>query len=171
MASTKTIEKNISTAQEEIITSAPRPRRRGLAVKFSGLLFIAVIVLGVLYLQQRTQIRRLTDPVAQTEYAEQQVKKVIEDLKQYVVIPDEEQLQLLGVINDAESLKKDQAFYANVERGDYVFLFTKTSRALIWRPSTKKIVNFGIADTTQAQQQGNIQKSTPTAAASSTQDN
>jgi hypothetical protein len=163
MASTKNIEKNTTASQEEIIIPITRPRRRGSAGKFSFLLFIAVIVLAILYIQEKREVRRLTDPVAQTEYAQKQVAKAIEDLKKYIVIPEDEELKLLGVINDADTLKKDQAFYANVERGDYVFLFTKTSRALIWRPGAQKIINFGIADTAQAQQ-GSGQVATPAAA-------
>ncbi len=139
-----------NTTSEEIVVKAPRKRKGG---KFSFLLFIAVVVLGVLYYQQHQELSRLKDPALQTEYAEKQVKKVIDDMKKYVVIPDDEELKLLGIISNAEALKKDQAFYTNVENGDYVFLLSKTARALIWRPEDKKVVNFGAANLQPAQQQ------------------
>lgn len=127
------------------------------------ILILAVAILGYLYMRQHKEIARLTDPVAQSEYAQKQVDKVITEMKQYVVIPADDELRLLGMVNDAESLKKDQVFYANVEKGDYVFLLTKSARALIWRPEDHKIVNFGIADTQQAQVP---QKTQPTASSS-----
>lgn len=156
--SIKDIEKTITEAPEEGSTRSNRPRRRGMGGKFSVLLLIVVIVLAVLYVQQRREVARLTDPVVQTEYAQKQLEKVIAELKRTVVIDEGEELKLLGVINDPATLKKDQPFYANVEQGDYVFLLSKTSRALIWRPGANKIVNFGVADTTQAQQ--NVQQPT-----------
>lgn len=156
--SIKDIEKTITEAPEEGSTRSNRPRRRSMGGKFSALLLIIVIVLAVLYVQQKREVARLTDPVAQTEYAQKQLEKVIAELKRTVVIDEGEELKLLGIINDPAALKKDQPFYANVEQGDYVFLLSKTSRALIWRPGANKIVNFGVADTTQAQQ--NVQQPT-----------
>lgn len=152
MPSIKDIQTNVN---EEVAVKASRKRKGG---KFSLLLLIAVIVLGVLYYNQHQELVRLKDPVLQTEYAQKQVQKVIDDMKKYVVIPAEEELKLLGIINNAEILKKDQAFYTNVENGDYVFLFSKTARALIWRPSDNKVVNFGVAD---MQQQSATQTSSP----------
>jgi hypothetical protein len=172
MISIKNIEKNSTPLSEEetVTRTVPQPtrRRRGFAGKLSGLLFIAVVILACLYIQQKREVTRLTDPVAQTEYAQKQVDKVIADLKNYMVIPDDEDLKLLGVINDAESLKKDQAFYANVEKGDYVFLFAKSSRALIWRPTDKKIVNFGVANTVPSQDSAAVQPKPTTPPATTT---
>lgn len=150
MISIKNIDKNIVEAPEEV-SSKSRPRKR-VGNKISFILFILVVALTVMYVRQRKEVARLTDPVIQTEYAQKQVEKVITELKKTVVVPDDEQLQLLGVIKDADALKKDQPFYANVQNGDYVFLFAKSSRALIWRPTENKVVNFGVADTSKAQQ-------------------
>lgn len=147
----KNIDENITEAPEEFAAKV-RPRKKRLGGKVTGVLAIAVVILAFLYMQQKQEVARLKDPVVQTEYAQKQVEKVITELKKAVVVTDDEELKLLGVINDADALKKDQAFYANVEKGDYVFLFSKSSRALIWRPGANKIVNFGVADTTQAQQ-------------------
>lgn len=133
----------------------PKKSKRSRFIIF--ILILALAVLGYLYMKQHKEIARLTDPAAQSEYAQKQVDKVITDLKQYVVIPADDELRLLGMVNDPESLKKDQVFYANVEKGDYVFLLAKSSRALIWRPEDHKVVNFGVADTQQAQAPQKVQ--------------
>ncbi len=145
---------------DPVIMSKKRRRPR----LFVFILIVALIILSYLYIRQRKEIVRLSDPVAQSEYVQKQVDKVITDLKQYVVIPADDELRLLGMVNDAESLKKDQVFYANVEKGDYVFLLTKSSRALIWRPEDHKVVNFGITDAPQAQAPQKVQSTASSSA-------
>lgn len=168
MISIKNIDKNITEAPEEV-SAKSRPRKRASGNKITVVLFILVIVFVVLYIRQKKEVARLTDPVVQTEYAQKQVDKVIAELKQTVVIPDDEQLQLLGIIKDAETLKKDQPFYASVQNGDYVFLLAKSSRALIWRSEENKVVNFGVADTSKAQQ-NTQQPSAPVSTVTSSED-
>lgn len=158
MATIKEIQTN--TNEESAVKTQVRTNKKK-GGKFSFFLFLILIILGVLYYKQYQELSRLKDPVLQTEYAQKQVEKVIEDMKKYVVIPTDEELKLLGVISNAETMKKDQPFYANVENGDYIFLFSKTARALIWRPQDKKVVNFGVADLQSAQNQAPVQSPAP----------
>lgn len=141
--------KEMQLGGEENIVKNSRPNKKR-KNKTALFLFFVLIVLGILYYIQYRELSRLKDPALQTEYAQKRIEKIIEDMKRYVVIPEDEQLKLLGVIDNAEKLKKDQSFYENVENGDYVFLLSKTARVLIWRPQDKKVINFGVADIQQA---------------------
>ncbi len=148
MASIKEIQSNISEIENTGVKNIRSGKKR--KNKLVIFLFTLSIILGILYYKQSAELSRLKDPALQTEYAQKQIEKVIDEMKKYVVIPEDEQLKLFGIIDNAEKLKKDQPFYSNVENGDYVFLFSKTARALIWRPQEKKVINFGVADIQQA---------------------
>lgn len=159
MVSIKEVQPN--TATEEGFLKNSRSHKRG-RNKLVLCLLLLLVVLGFLYIKQHRELSRLKDPVLQTEYAQKQIEKIISDMKKSVVIPEDEQLKLLGIIDNAEKLKKDQPFYTDVENGDYVFLFSKTARALIWRPQDKKVINFGVADVQQTNtQQQSISQATP----------
>lgn len=143
----------------EIPDTTPQPKKGG--SRGSGwlliLLVIALLVLGFMYYQKTKELKLIQDPAAQAEYAKKVSEKAIADLKDHVVIAEGEDPVLLGIVSDAEALRKQQAFYATVEADDQIFIFQKSSRALIWRPSTKQVVNFGVLDV-QATDQKPVQK-------------
>ena len=86
----------------------------------------------------------MQNPMAQSGYSEEELERVTNEMKQSVVTADEDEVKILGIVDNPDTLKKQQAFYKDIKKGDYVFVFTGTSRALIWRPETKQVINFGV---------------------------
>lgn len=113
------------------------------------ILFALLTVMTYLFFSTRKELVLIKDPNAQAEYAQKLSKEAVEDLKKYVVLAEGEEPVLLSVVSDKEVFKQQQAFFANVENGDQIFVFQKSSRALIWRPDSKKLVNFGVLDMQQ----------------------
>lgn len=130
--------------QDGSVTNNPRRRSRSILFRPALWFFLIAVALGVLYFQTKKEMELLKNPEALQAEQAKEVEAVIADMKNHVVIADTEEVKLLGIIENPEIAKKDQPFYSDVEVGDYVFVFTKTSRVLIWRPSTKKIVNFSL---------------------------
>lgn len=73
--------------------------------------------------------------------AEQQA--VMQQVAQLAVVPSGETPSITTVINKAEV---KQAFLQNAENGDKVLLYFQAGRAIVYRPSTHKIVNMGPLD-------------------------
>lgn len=67
--------------------------------------------------------------------------EVLANLNEVFAFPDVPK-QAFKLMNK-DSLRKEDPFYANVEDGDYLVMFDNASRAVIYRPSTHKIVNLG----------------------------
>ena len=110
------------------------------------ILAAGLVLMTYLYVSNERQLRLIKDPKAQAEYVEKIKKDSVEELKKYVVIAEGDEPVLISVVSDAQTLRSQQAFFANIENGDQIFVFEKTYRALIWRPSSRVVVNFGSLD-------------------------
>lgn len=63
-----------------------------------------------------------------------------ESLGKIYVLPEGD--PIIASVNDVEKLRKEQPFYNKAENGDKIFIWG--DKAVIYRPSLDKIVDFGI---------------------------
>jgi hypothetical protein len=121
--------------------------------KLLGLLVVLVLLAGagffaVQYKHTRDEVTRLSNP---QEAAKEEVKQLTTKVGNLVAIPNE--TPTLATVNDPAKLK-DQTFFARAEKGDKVLIFTQAKRAILYRPSSNKViesapVNIGDSNTQQ----------------------
>lgn len=97
--------------------------------------FIVILIIGIGGYFLYTQNSEL-----QQYKADKDVSFLKSQIEKHIILPKGE--PLIATINDIEKLKKDQTFYQNAENGDKVFIWQ--DKALIYRPSLDRIVDFGI---------------------------
>ncbi len=115
--------------------------------------------LWVRYTEAQQEIKRLSNP---QEAAQEETRQLTAKVGMLVDIPANE-TPTIATVNDAAKLKS-QAFFAKAENGDKVLIFTQAKRAVLYRPSTNKVleiapVNLGNNETTQQNQQQTQQPS------------
>lgn len=64
--------------------------------------------------------------------------QTVEEVGKLMVLPADE-TPTLATVSDPEKLK-DQPFFANAQVGDRVLIYTQAKKAILYRPSTKMIV-------------------------------
>lgn len=64
-------------------------------------------------------------------------EKLIAEVGKLIELPKEE--ATVAAVSDKEKLK-DQPFFQNAKNGDRVLIFTKAKKAILYRPSIKKII-------------------------------
>ena len=101
------------------------------------------------YNNSQKEVKRLSNP---QEAAKAQVSEAVAKVGQLVELPPSE-TPTLATVNDPAKLK-DQAFFANAKVGDQVLIYTQAKKAILYRPSTNKIieiapVNIGNSTTSQ----------------------
>lgn len=89
----------------------------------------------------------LQDPQA-AQAAE--VRRYIEEVGKVYDLPDDEEPSV-ATVKDKEQLK-DQAFFAKAENGDVTLIYSKAKLAILYRPSTKQLVNVSSVTIEQDQQ-------------------
>lgn len=82
------------------------------------------------------------DPNVQTQ---SEVTKLIETITKLVVLPTGE-TPTIATVTDLSKLK-DQAFFKDAAIGDKVLIYKESKRAILFRPSTNKVIEYASLET------------------------
>lgn len=114
---------------------------------------IAVVIIsgigfgGYKYYQAQTELQKLkANPEDATK---QEVKKLTEAVGKLIDLPKGED-PTVATITDANKLK-DQAFFKNAQNGDKVLIYSKAKKAILYRPSTNKVIEIAPINLGQSQ--------------------
>lgn len=89
------------------------------------------------YLQYQNTQKFLKDPVLGSRI---EADKVVEKVAKMVELPQEQ--PTIATVSDIEKLKGQQ-FFARAQNGDKVLIYQNAKKAILYRPSSGKIVEFG----------------------------
>ncbi len=126
----------INSPQSKTVTKSTK---KGKGKKVFLLLLSYVIVAIVVW---HIQLQFSNSPERQQELARQEVQAVVDQLKEIMIIPENEFPQM-ATVDNAPELAKTQDFFASVQNGDKILIYLQNKKAIIYRPSTEKIVNIG----------------------------
>ncbi len=118
---------------------------KNIKIAFSVLLFLAVVsTASAAYLWNKSE----SSVRAQT--TEDEVEKIVADVKKVLILPENE-TPTLATVTDLTQLR-DQPFFAKAEIGDNVLIYAESKKAVLWRPSTKMVVEISTLNTAPASQ-------------------
>ena len=117
-------------------------KKRWWLVAIVAVLLAAVSVLGYGYVSTRNELMQLSKDGGASS-AGTDAEKLVREISVYLQLPDE--TPTLANVSDASKLK-GQDFFKDAQNGDKVLIFPKSSRALIYRPSTKKVIEYSKVD-------------------------
>lgn len=100
----------------------------------AAVVIIAAIVTSYLYVQNERTKKLLANP---QEAAKEQSKSIIDKVARIIDVPNED--PQIATVSDSNKLK-NQPFFAKAENGDKVLIYSNTGRAILYRPSTNKII-------------------------------
>jgi len=121
---------------DEPMTHTAKKYLVGMGVKGIAILIIAVGTLGL------GGSYFLGGSESTTEANAKELASVMEDVNSLMLLPEGE-LPIMATVTNAEDLKKEQPFYANVLDGDKVLIYVQNQKAIIYSPSRDVIVNVG----------------------------
>jgi len=95
---------------------------------------------------------------------QEQAAEILHRVGQIIQLPTGE-TPTMAAINNAAVAKQNQPFLANAENGDVLIVYSNAGEALLYRPSTDKLIAVGPVDTPNpAQSQAETPISQPVAA-------
>jgi hypothetical protein len=101
------------------------------------LALIGLSVLGYGYIHTKNELTKLKNP---STAGKTETQSLIDKVGKLVQLPSGE-TPTLATVNDATKLK-NQAFFASAQNGDKVLIYSKAGKAVLYRPSTNKIIAY-----------------------------
>jgi hypothetical protein len=102
---------------------------------------LIVFAAGVIfYFNNKSSVLGTSDLPDITKKNEAEAKKIIEEVGKLTLLPDE--TPTVATVADVATLQK-QPFFEKAQNGDKVLIFEKAKRAILYRPSTNRIIEIG----------------------------
>ena len=109
-------------------------------VKISAKILIVIIILGSLgaagyFYKQYKEIKDNPNKISIDE-----IKSLTTVISKFMDLPADE-TPTLATVTDKEKLK-DQDFFKKSENGDKILIYANAKKAILYRPSTQKVIEF-----------------------------
>ncbi len=134
----------VAKPAETMLQSRPVKKQRfgGLSKKHWSILAIVVTVLaiGLLsygYFSTKNELSKLTDPQAA---AQAEAEDLAKQISVFLELPKDE-TPTLATVSDVTKLQ-EQLFFQKAQNGDRVLVYAQAQRAVLYRPSTKKVIEY-----------------------------
>ena len=122
--------------------NSKKPRFRVKSLMLIGISLLVVVILlsvaATIFYNQYKKSQLLTNP---TLASEEQVKTLTAEVGKIMLLPTGE-TPTLATVSDKSKLA-GQAFFSNAENGDKVLIYSTAKKAVLYRPSTRKIIEVG----------------------------
>ncbi len=137
-----------SSAPPAPVPPQPQPKRRR-KLKLTKkhwvaaaivLLIVAIGALAYGYMQTRKQLTEQSQGKgggAQTE-----IQRIVGQVEDTIELPADETPTLATVDNVDKLKEQNPEFFKNAQTGDKLLIYKSASRALLYRPSTEKIIEY-----------------------------
>lgn len=108
-----------------------------LLVMLNVLVIAGLIAFGGFYFKKYRDLKR--NPPSADQQAQSQVEKTVSEVGKLYQLPKDEKPSV-ATVKDTTKLK-DQPFFAKAQNGDVTLIYSTAKLAILYRPSTKQIVN------------------------------
>ena len=112
-------------------------------------LVCAVLLIGLAVLMMRDTApagseELVTASEETPKLSDEEADRITQEVRELLLLPSlEEERPLVARIDRADVLVQDQAFYQDVEDGDYLMIYPSLSKAVIYRSQERLLVNVG----------------------------
>jgi hypothetical protein len=115
-------------------------KRKTIKILF-GIVFLAILAIAI---YSSYMLYRVKDPDFQKKQSDEKTQKIISQVGKLYDLPQE--TPQVATVADVDALKKTQPFFEKAVNGDQILIYT--NQAIIYRPSTNKIMNVGTVNRT-----------------------
>lgn len=137
----KTAPKNTKKPAQKTVVAQVSPRPTSTSFwKYFSIVACIVAVLAIAFgVYVYANLQKVKEPDYQQKVVEQQTQDIINEVGRIYMLPVG--TPQIAVVSNPDELKKSQPFFEKALNGDQVLVYE--SEAILYRPSTKQIVNIG----------------------------
>ena len=121
------------------------------------ILLVAASIGGTVYFaRQRPEILGIEGQ--SIDRTKEETEKLIKEIGEIIALPEGE-VPTLATVTDIEKVK-GQTFFAKAQNGDKVLIYSSSKKAYLYRPEEKKIIEVGLVNLTQPQEEDTMENAT-----------
>jgi hypothetical protein len=79
---------------------------------------------------------------------EVELQELVSEIEVFLTLPKDEKPTLITLTDEELNAVKGEVFFANAIPGDKLIIYQNNSKAVIWRPSARKVVEASIINLT-----------------------
>jgi hypothetical protein len=136
--------------------AATTPRRNWMSSVLFLLLFVGLAAASYYFYDQYSKVKKEVDLLKKNpnSVAQKEADELVAKVGRLIELPKGEKPNV-ATIADKKKIK-DQPFFKKAENGDKILLYVKARRAIIYRPSTDKIIEVGFLNVSQDKAKGSV---------------
>lgn len=155
----KPVEQGTSISGEQIETAKKTSKR--VVLFFIALIFLTLLAGLVLLYNDRNKLESKVDDLSKSQQTNpaDEAKQLHSEVTKLIELPADE-IPTVATVVDADKVK-NQAFFIHAQNGDKVLLYAKSSKAILYRTSSKKIVEVSPINLGTTQNGGTTTQAAP----------
>jgi len=123
---------------------------KGVTVPLGVLLLLVLLIAGGVFgIRYRPEILGLSKG---REQVQQEADRLVEEVGKLIVLPEDER-PTIATVTDVDAVK-DQPFFSKAQNGDKVLIYTSARKAILYRPSENRILEVGLVNIQQENEEG-----------------
>lgn len=134
----------------------PRTAKKPGKNLFVGVAVVALIAACGYMVYDRSKLSKEVDKLSQSQKQEpspeDEAKQLASEVGKLIDLPSDE-VPTIATVTDASKVQ-DKPFFAKAQNGDKVLLYAKSSKAVLYRPSAKKLIEVSALNLSEAQPSG-----------------
>jgi hypothetical protein len=143
------VKKNVEEVAENLVGEIKNKKPKKMRIKKLLILILIIAAVGGVYGSTYYYGKYKALKTNANVEAEKETKKLVDVLSKLMELPQNE-TPTVATISDKEKLK-GQVFFEKAENGDILFAYTNAMKAILYRPSTNKIINVAPISINQTQ--------------------
>jgi len=134
-------------AKPGVVSGNGKPHNAMLHMLIETVLLVLVVGLGIWAFSLHSDNADLKKQVTALNnnpaiVAQRETDALIAKVSALVDLPKDETPQA-AVVSDVDKAKSQSSFFANAQNGDKILLYVKNGKAVLYRPSTNKVIEYG----------------------------
>ncbi len=111
----------------------------------------AIVAGGFAYNNLKNENKRLSNP---QEAAKSETERIKKEVAALIDVPTDEEPTIANVSDAAKAKEQSPTFFAKAENDDRLLMYTKAKKAILYRPSTNRIIEVSTLNIGNTNQPG-----------------
>jgi hypothetical protein len=139
------------------ITYLTMPKKLAILSLLGLVVIIGILAYAVRANRESQQLKAQLEELQKNpqEANEEEVNQLVEQVGKLIVLPEDEK-PTVATVSDKEKLK-ETTFFSKAENGDKVLIYVNAKKAILYRPSSQKIIEVATINLNTAAQNQNLE--------------